>query len=595
MQPGIAHPHGELARILAARDISTRFQPLLSAADGRLFAHEALLRGPAGSALHEPLALFAAADSAGVASELDMLALERAIEVFAAGATPGKLFVNLLPQTLLECTDLPMRLRQLLHRTGFDPQRLVIEITEHGERLDVVALCARGRNLRTVGCEIAIDDFGTGNSGLKIWSELRPDYAKIDRYFIARIETDPVAIELLRTMLDMAHLLGSRVVAEGIETERQLELLRDTGVDYLQGYYISRPLAEATDQTGNFSVRPLAVLELVEVSCIGDLCFEREPVSPELRIADAVTMFRNNPEWETLPVVQDGKPLGVLRRDALLLLLSKPLFPEIYNPKPVSRVMDANALVINERSRLSQASRLVTRNRQSRINEEFVVARDGRYLGLARSVELLHHITEERLREAQQCNPLTLLPGNREIDSELFRLMALQVPFVVCHADIDHFKPFNDHYGYSKGDQVLLHLAGLCRSAGVADMDFVGHPGGDDFILLMRSIDWHRRMTRIVDSFAVSGRRFYSAEHLAAGGFHGHDRDGGERLFPLMTLSVGVAIVDPARTTTAEKLMRIVSSAKQLAKSRAGNTIVVNDGEGDRTLKLPVMEAAMIV
>ncbi len=194
-----------------------------------------------------------------------------------------------------------------------------------------------------------------------------------------------------------------------------------TGVDYLQGYYISKPLEQATDQTGNYSVKPIPVDQAVEVSCIGDLCFERQPVGPQMLIAEAVAMFRSNPQWETLPVVQDSKPVGLVRRDALLLLLSKPLFPEIFNPKPVSRVMESNALVIDERSRLSLASRLITRNRQSRINEEFIVARDGRYLGLARSVELLHHITEERLREAQQSNPLTLLPGNREIDSEVFR------------------------------------------------------------------------------------------------------------------------------------------------------------------------------
>lgn len=588
MQSGMAYLPSELARILSARDVSTRFQPLLSAADGRLFAHEALLRGPRGSVLHEPLRLFAEAARAGSATELDLLALQRAVEVFAARGAPGKLFVNMLPQTLLSCADLPARLRRLLDNAGFDPLRLVIEITEHGRQFDVAPLCANGRALRALGCEIAIDDFGTGNSGLKIWSELRPDYVKIDRYFIARIESDPVAVELLRAMLDMAHVLGSRVVAEGIETEQQLELLRNTGVDYLQGYYISQPLEEATDQTGNYNVRPISVRETTEVSCIGDLCFEREPVDPELRIADAVALFRGRPEWETLPIVKDGKPLGVLHRDALLLLLSKPLFPEIYNPKPVSRLMDANALVIDERSRLSQASRLITRNRQSRINEEFIVARDGRYLGLARSVELLHHITEERLRDAQQSNPLTLLPGNREIDSELFRLMALQVPFVVCHADIDHFKPFNDHYGYSQGDRVLLHLAGLCRSAAAPGMDFVGHPGGDDFILLMRSTDWHRRMTRIVDSFAASGRRFYSGQHIADGGFRGHDRDGCERLFPLMTLSVGVAMVDPERTTSTVELMRVVSSAKQLAKARAGNAVIVNDGERDTTLRLPM-------
>jgi GGDEF domain-containing protein len=464
-------------------------------------------------------------------------------------------------------------------------------VTEHGPQLAAAPLCAEGRRLRELGCEIAIDDFGTGISGLKVWSELRPDYVKIDRYFIARIETDPVAVELLRAMLDMAHVLGSRVVAEGIETESQLELLRNTGVDYLQGYYISKPLEQATDQTGNFSVRPIPVDKAVEVSCIGDLCFERLAVSPRLLIAEAVAIFRSNPKWESLPVVQDGKPVGLVQRDALLLLLSKPLFPEIYNPKPVSRVMDANALVIDERSRLSQASRLITRNRQSRINEEFIVARDGRYLGLARSVELLHHITEQRLREAQQSNPLTLLPGNREIDSEVFRLAALQVPYVICHADIDHFKPFNDQYGYSQGDQVLLHLAGLCRTAAVSGMDFVGHPGGDDFILVMRSTDWNRRITRIVDSFAASCSRFYSPEHIAARGFQGMDRDGRERHFPLMTLSVGAAMVDPARHSSTADVMRAVGIAKQVAKSRSGNAMIVNDGDADRTMRMPALIA----
>jgi len=586
-----AHATSELTRILTARDISMRFQPMLGAADGRLFAHEALLRGPAGSSLHEPLPLFAAAAAAGFASELDLLSLERAIETFAARGAPGKLFVNLLPETLLYRSDLPQRLQRLLQALRFDPQRLVVEISEQGQHIDVAPLCVQGRRLRALGCEIAIDDFGTGTSGLKIWSELRPDYVKIDRYFIADLDSDPVAVELLRAMLDMAHVLGSRVVAEGIETEQQLELLRSTGVDYLQGYFISRPLEQATDQTGNYGVRPLPVRESAGVSCVGDLCFQRDPVPPDMRVADAVALFRGHPEWETLPVVSDGRALGVLRRDVLLLLLSKPLFPEIFNSKAVSRLMDANALVVDERSRLSQTSRLITRNRRSRINEEFIVARDGRYLGLARSVELLHHITEERLRDAQQSNPLTLLPGNRQIDAELFRLMALRVPFVICHADIDHFKPFNDHYGYSQGDQVLLYLAGLCRSALAPGMDFVGHPGGDDFILLMRSADWQRRMARIIDSFAVSGQRFHAPGHVAAGGFHGRDRDGAERLFPLMSLSVGVATVDPERTASTAELLHVVSNAKQLAKSRAGNVVIVNDGERNRTLRLPVLGA----
>jgi diguanylate cyclase (GGDEF)-like protein len=206
--------------------------------------------------------------------------------------------------------------------------------------------------------------------------------------------------------------------------------------------------------------------------------------------------------------------------------------------------------------------------------------------GIGRSIELLHHITEQQLHEAQQSNPLTLLPGNREIDSEVFRLLALRAQSAICHADIDHFKPFNDEYGYSRGDQVLLHLAGLCRSAAVEGLDFVGHPGGDDFILIMRSQDWQHRITRIVENFSASCARFYSDAHRTAGGFKGHDREGSERMFPLMTLSVGVAVADGTRLASAAELMQVLASAKQTAKSRRGNAVVVHDGGDDQGIRL---------
>jgi diguanylate cyclase (GGDEF)-like protein len=166
----------------------------------------------------------------------------------------------------------------------------------------------------------------------------------------------------------------------------------------------------------------------------------------------------------------------------------------------------------------------------------------------------------------------------------------LRAPFAICHADIDYFKPFNDHYGYSQGDQVLLHLAGLCRSAVVEGLDFVGHPGGDDFILILRSQDWRRRVARVVESFSASCAKFYSEEHHTASGFRGVDREGRERLFPLMTLSMGIAVVDPNRYANAADLMRALSNAKQTAKSRSGNSLIMNDGEHDNTVLLQTLK-----
>lgn len=96
-------------------------------------------------------------------------------------------------------------------------------------------------------------------------------------------------------------------------------------------------------------------------------------------------------------------------------------------------------------------------------------------------------------------------------------------------------------------------------------------------------------MSRVVDSFSASCHRFYSPEHIAAGGFRGVDRDGNARDFPLMTLSVGVAVVDTGSRASRADVMRALGNAKQRAKSRSGNAMVVNDGEVDRTMQLPVL------
>lgn len=381
-----------LEAVLRERRLQCVFQPIVSAGEGRLFAHEALLRGQKGSLLESPAVLFAASRTLGRSGDLDMLALETAATRFTDGKFRGKLFVNVQPQTLMGVERFCTWLEKTLRAQQLAADQLVIELTEHSEHGDFGLIRQQIAELRSLGCQVAIDDFGTGRSGLKAWAELRPDFVKIDRYFTEPLHRDPVAIEILRPMLDIAHVLGSRVIAEGIENEHQLELLRGIGVDYLQGFHISRPLSEASATTGSFAMAPRPRGES-GVNCAGDLCISREPLQPQVTISVALALFGQHPDWHSLPVVDaGGAPLGILRRDALLLP-GKPQHPGDCGERPVSIVMDTSMLVIDERTRLDQASRLLTRNRGSRINEEFLVVRDGRYLGIGRGIELLHHIT----------------------------------------------------------------------------------------------------------------------------------------------------------------------------------------------------------
>ncbi|MEJ0086920.1 MAG: bifunctional diguanylate cyclase/phosphodiesterase [Pseudomonadota bacterium] len=572
-------PPGELLGLIEGRLFVTHFQPILDAAGESVVGHEALVRAPPGSPFGSPLEIFEHAAAKGRTVELDLLLIELAIQRFRASRAPGKLFVNIMPATLFAGRRLVDALKAVLGAVNMAASDIVLEITEHGTTTEPAAVLAAIDPLRALGCRIAIDDLGAGTSGLKIWSELRPEFVKVDHYFVDRIDTDTVAAEMMRSLLDMAHVMGSRVIAEAVERPRQCELLRNMGVDYLQGYLLGRPQPEPLRE---FIPVMAAVARKAAAApnCAEELAITRVAVGPNTRVEEVLGYFQENRDWDCIVVVENERPLGIVRRDKLLTLLSKPLYPEIYNRKPVSRVMEADPVVVDARARLDQVSRLVTDSAQSRVNEDFIIARHGNYLGVGRTIDLLRQITAHQLEAAKQCNPLTQLPGNREIGEELFRLLALRTPFVVCHGDLDYFKAFNDEYGYRAGDQVLLHVADLFRDVVCSGTDFVGHVGGDDFILMLRNVDWHARLKGLFESFDASIVNFYSDAHRASGGFTCPDRDGKERHFPLASLSIGAVLVDPERLKTQDEVLASLQRCKSVAKAQRGNALAYDrDGQ----------------
>ncbi len=139
--------------------------------------------------------------------------------------------------------------------------------------------------------------------------------------------------------------------------------------------------------------------------------------------------------------------------------------------------------------------------------------------GVGRVMDVLRLITEQRIQQAKHANPLTQLPGNVPIQQCLTRLLDQQREAVVCYVDIDGFKPFNDLYGYAKGDEVLLSLAQTLSERLDPQQDFVGHIGGDDFLVVLGSSDWRQRLNGLMAGFQERCRHFYRSEHLEAAAF----------------------------------------------------------------------------
>lgn len=582
----------DLDALLAQGTLQALFQPIIDGTLRRPVGYEALARGPVGSALHLPDALFAAAHGSGRVMELEQACITAALSDFAALQIEGRLFLNVLPQTLLGWPQFSGWLEQRLARVELDPHNLVIELTEHGLTEDQARLSEAVAPLRRLGCDIALDDLGAGASGLKTWSAVRPEYVKVDRYFVSGIEHDPVRAEILRSVVDMARAIGCRVIAEGVENAEQCTLALELGVDYLQGFLLGRPQAvPRLDAAGLAALDRVAAT--VSVDCAEHLAIPVPDVPDTTPIGHVVEMFRQHPACTALAVTTAGHPVGVVRRDELLILLSRPLHPEVYNRKPVSAVMDASAVRIDARARLEQVSRLVTGQSDAGRRDDFIITRHGSYLGMGRMIDLLRQITAQQIQAAKHSNPLTGLPGNREIQSHLSQWLSRRRPFIACHLDLDHFKVFNDTYGYARGDQVLMHVADTLRHTVRQRVDFVGHVGGDDFVFLLRSQDWSLRLMSLLEDLAASLPSFYDADHRAAGCIIGRDRDGQERHFALLSASVAVVQIDGAPSVTSELVAEQLRRAKKAAKGQAGYSCVLVNAAG-RLLNLATRHSTQI-
>ena len=569
-----------LDKILAHGDLNTLFQPILCLSEQRIYGYEALTRGPSNSPLHAPLPLFSAARHAGRLSELERLCRKTACERFRALGLDNLLFLNVCPELLLEPDHQPGRTLELLASLNIPPERVVIELTEQMPIDDFGLLHAALHHYRAMGFSIALDDLGAGYSSLRLWSELRPDYVKIDRHFIDGIDRDPVKREFVDSILNMARASRAKVIAEGIERSEELATLLDMGVDLIQGYLLARPQEfPVCDVQQCLSSVRLRHPVLGETDDLAALLIEQPTVPEQTPVLQVLDLFRGHPALSSLAVLDEHRrPVGIVHRHLFSEALLKPFASELFARKPISRLMSSDFLAVEHTHSLQQVSRLLTSRANQRIEENFIINQDGCYLGIGRAIDVLAQITEQKIQQARHANPLTQLPGNVPIQQHLTQLLNTHREALICYIDIDNFKPFNDCYDYAKGDEALLRLA-QCLGRHGDPHGFLGHIGGDDFILVLRCDDWRQRLQRLQNDFQSECRQLYRSEHLCAGGYSAEDRLGRQQHFGLLSLSLGVVHLHPEACAhlDADQIAALLTQAKQQAKAIVGDSLAVID------------------
>jgi diguanylate cyclase (GGDEF)-like protein/PAS domain S-box-containing protein len=470
-----ANQRKAIRRVVAERDFEVVFQAVHEIVTGKVVGVEALARFPCEP--FRPDLFFAQAGVLGLGIELETAIVGRVMAKMVH--LPDDLFVaiNISPAAALVAPW-----AELL--ADVDPSRIVLEITEHdavpnyGALDDVLEEC-RGRGMR-----VAVDDVGAGFASFSHVLELAPDFVKIDQSIIRHIDVDDARRRLAQAIAEFAGQIGATVIAEGVESQGELDAVAAAGINWAQGFYLSRPKPYAhgfpTASATATRTEPLpAALDLLGERRF-ELALAHSPIGMAVVGLDGA-FLRTNRALRSM--------LGYNRKT-----LEDLTFQEITHPDDLESDL---ALL---------AECLDGRRRSYRIDKRYIAA-DGRVVWCALTVVVVHaprdqprcfvsqivDVTADRAREADLArqaatDPLTAVANRSAGWSRLEHLDANDGGYGVLFCDIERFKSVNDRRGHHAGDQLLVEVA--CRLlAAVDDDDLVVRWGGDEFLVITEVAD----------------------------------------------------------------------------------------------------------
>ena len=272
-------------------------------------------------------------------------------------------------------------------------------------------------------------------------------------------------------------------------------------------------------------------------------------------------------------MVENDIPIGLISRFNMIDSFVRPFRKELYGKHSCTEFMDAKPLIVDGSITYHELSDLITQMEPHHLSNGFIITENERYIGLGSGHALLRKITEMQISAARYANPLTLLPGNVPINEHIDRLLEKKSTFWACYCDLDNFKPFNDAYGFRHGDLVLQIVGETLTKAVDVNLDFVGHIGGDDFILICQSKNWESRCNFILTHIKEVIPTFYNENDRIRGGIEIDDRQGNSTFYPFSSLSIGAVKIAPEEFSSHYEVSAAMTIAKKEAKRIIGNSL----------------------
>ena len=530
------------------------FQPIIYAQSGKLYAVEALLRNvqdiPNITTIDD---LFDLVFSNDYLYEFDLLLREKAIKKFANINIPNlKLFYNLDNRIIYNKNYSSGNTQKILTKYNLSKDKIIFELSEKGTSIEQNALSTMLQRYKQSGYSIAIDDFGIGVSGLKLFYFSEANIIKIDRFFISNIDQDSKKKLFCSSIIDMAHIMGMQVIAEGVETEKEFFTCKDIGADFIQGFLVQKPTKNINEIKPIYNDISNLILDdkredqnkFIDEQFIDKI----EPLPVNSSLYDIILHFKKNTDHNFVPIIDEFRYfLGIIYESDIKKIS--------YSQYGLSLAQNQNfsttllkylkpALSVEMAWGIDKILEMYNLNFQNSLG--IFITNSDKYLGFINLNSLLTMSYKRNIEIATNQSPLTKLPGNNQIEKFIansFRNIQINTTHII-YFDFNDFKPFNDIYGFRQGDRAILIFSELLQKR-YPKNSFIAHIGGDDFFVGLTDFtfeDVFELTLDIQNEFKYSAKNLYSNEDKELGYIVSKDRFGTTRNFNL--LSVSCAIVE---------------------------------------------------
>lgn len=571
-----------LNKIIEGGHIKPVYQPIVSLVDGQVFAYEALSRISNSDLNMNIEEMFATADRANKSWELETLCRAKTLECAVNLKEETKLFINVNPNVIHSEHFMEGFTKNKLDEFHILPENVTFEITERTSIAYNSLFHEAVNHYKNQNYGIAIDDVGSGFSGLNVIVDTKPSFIKLDMHLIRNIDKDETKFLMCKALANFCKGAGIKIIAEGIESEEELREVIKLGLDYGQGYFLGLP-KESLEQITQDKASLISAYHTKQYSqqirssiypMVENLCKRGCVFSPDEKAYDIYELLNTNPAIREFTIVENGVAIGFMTRADINTALGGRYGFSLHSKKNIDELINKEFLRVNCDMTVEHVSRLAMARSFEILYNPIVVEKDNQYLGIVTIKDLLETCTKIEIDAAMHSSPLTGLPGNLLVEKEIVSRIFSDKPYCITYYDLDNFKAYNDAYGFENGDLMLKLIADTLKHCSTKN-EFVGHIGGDDFIVVADYDDGESYCQSVIDYFGKNVISLYCEEDVNRGYIISKNRNGVTENFPISSISIGGVTSKGKNYCNIDDFSKDVALLKKASKKKQGSCYII--------------------